>query len=453
MTNNEDQFSLDDFTDSQASGFGSSTPSPIRGTVKVGKTEYAVDLQWETPQDPAKAAKEAREYASRQSDRPDFFCVRKGVKTQFGLGYASMGHKTNLPSLAAHICQGKGASFIALFEVEDGYYLLAVRDDTILSDAERFIGNLGEASQEMIRLIGQYDFPEIIAPASLEIDGARDLTLRSVLSGSTSVRLKDVKRSAGYIKIGLAAVIAGLVLVGGKVYWDDIKQAQIDADFKAQFEAAQEKVGLAEPKVEIPKMPWDGELMGARVLEACYKEIQKFPLDLPGWTIEAVDCRPAGGSASVGVVVRRDQSMDDGGATLLDAMQMVKFNGIDPILTHQQNGSSGPFGFQWSVGGLPRIPVDIKTEKKADIIQSVMLIMESRHTEVSFSPAEAADFWDGVNIEFKTSLSPLSFADVLDAIPGFMLISLEYSIEDNIYTVKGKAYEQKPLPENAVVQR
>ncbi|MNW08992.1 hypothetical protein D3C71_2058860 [compost metagenome] len=79
--------------------------------------------------------------------------------------------------------------------------------------------------------------------------------------------------------------------------------------------------------------------------------------------------------------------------------------------------------------------------------------MESRRTEVSFSPADSNEFWTGVNIEFKTSLSPLSFADVLGAVPGFMLDSLEYQVEDNVYTIKGKAYEQLPLPENADVQR
>jgi hypothetical protein len=451
MSNLDDQFSLDDFSDSQTSGFGPSTPSPIRGTVKVGKTEYAVDLQWETPQDPSKVAKEARAYAAGQSDPPDFFCVRKGVKTQYGLGYSSMGHKTNLPSLAAHICQSKGSSFIALFEVDGGYYLLAVRDDSILSDAERFISHLGEAAQELGRLIGQYDFPEIIAPSSLDIDGSREQSIESLLSGSTPVRLKDINKSRGYIRLGLAAAAAAIVLFGVKFYWDSIEQAKIEAELKAQFEAAQVKVGLAEPKIEIPKMPWDGAVMGARVLETCFKEIQKFPLDIPGWTIDSMDCVPVGTAASIGVIIRRDKAMEDGGATILDAMQMAKFNGLNPSFAPTPNGSSGPFGFQWSVGDQPRIAADIKTETRANIEKSVMLIMESRHTEVSFSPADSNDFWDGVNIEFKTSLSPVSFADVLDAIPGFMLTSLEYQIEDNIYTVKGKAYEQKPLPEN--VQR
>ncbi|MCZ7861254.1 type 4b pilus protein PilO2 [Agrobacterium salinitolerans] len=453
MSNNEDHFNLDDFTDVPAAGFGAAAPSALRGTVKIGKVEYAVDLQWETPQDPGKVVKEAREYGAGQSDRPDFFCVRKGVKTQYGLGYASIGHKTNLPSLAAHICQSKGSSFVALFEVDGGYYLLAVRDDAILSDAERFIDSLPEANEQLIRLTTQYDFPEVIAPQSLDIEGSREQSLESVLTGRVSVRLKDIKRSAGYIKLGVVAAIAVLVLVGGKVYWDDLKQAEIDADFAAQFNKATETVGLTEPKIEIPAMPWDGQLMGVRVLEKCFEEIKKFPLDLPGWTVEGLDCKPSGENADIAAFVSRDKALEQGGMPITGAMRMVKHNGLEPQLSAGGNGSAGPFGFTWAVGGIPKIPVDIATERKSVIISSLLQIMESRRTEVTFSPADSNEFWDGVNIEFKTSFSPLSFADVLGAVPGFMLDSLEYRVEDNVYTIKGKAYEQLPLPEKAAVQR
>lgn len=454
MSNNEDHFNLDDFTDGPAAGFGAAAPSALRGTVKIGKVEYAVDLQWETPQDPGKVVKEAREYGAGQSDRPDFFCVRKGVRTQYGLGYASIGHKTNLPSLAAHICQSKGSSFIALFEVDGGYYLLAVREDVILSDAERFIDNLPEANEQLVRLTAQYDFPEVIAPESLEIEGSREQSLESVLTGRVSVRLKDIKRSSSYIKYALAAGVAVIVIFGARYYWDQIEQERIQLEAEIALQNAKETVGLAPEKVVIPPMPWDGQLIGVRVLEKCIEEIKKFPLDLPGWTVESLDCKPSGENADIAAFVSRDKSLEDGGMPITGAMRMVKHNGLEPALDFGPGtGSAGPFGFTWAVGGIPKIPADIQTEKKKVITNSLLQIMESRRTEVTFSPADSNEFWDGVNIEFKTSFSPLSFADVLGAVPGFMLDSLEYRVEDNVYTIKGKAYEQLPLPENAAVQR
>jgi hypothetical protein len=451
MSNNEDHFNLDDdFADVPASGFGAATPSALRGSVKIGKAEYAVDLQWESPQDPGKVVKEARAYAAGQSDRPDFYCVRKGVKTQFGLGYAAQGHKTNLPSLAAHICQNKGSSFLALFEVEGGYYLLAVRDDNILSDAERFIDNLPEANEQLIRLTAQYDFPEVIAPDGLEIEGSREVSIETVLTGRTNVRLKDIKRSGSYIKYGVAIGIAVIVIFGARYYWDRIEQERLQAEAEAALEQAKTKIGLADEKVVVPKMPWDGQLMGTRVLERCFQEIKKFPLDIPGFTVTSLECQPSGDNADIAAYVTRDKGLDEGGMPITGAMRMVKYNGLDPQLSSPSAGSAGPFGFSWAVGNIPKIPADIETEKKAVIVRSVLQIMESRRTEVSFSPADSNEFWTGVNIEFKTSLSPLSFADVLGAVPGFILDSLEYQVEDNVYTIKGKAYEQLPLPENAV---
>jgi hypothetical protein len=454
MSNNEDHFNLDGFDDSPAAGFGAASPSAIRGSVKVGKVEYAVDLQWETAQDPNKVVKEARDYAAGQTDRPDFFCIRKGVRTQFGLGYAAQGHKTALPSLAAHICQSKGHSFVALFEVDGGYYILAVRDDTILSDAERFIDNLPEAAEQLNRLTAQYDFPEVIAPDSLDIEGSREQSIESVLSGRTSVRLKDIKRSASYIKYALAGGVAIIVIFGGRYYWDQIEQERIQEEAQAALEAARQTITFQEEKVIVPPMPWDGQLMGVRVLERCVQEIKKFPLDLPGWSVTSLSCGPSGENADIAAYVTRDKSLDEGGMPITGAMRMAKHNGLEPALDFGGgNGSGGPFAFTWAVGGLPKIPVDIKTEKKMVITSSVLQIMESRRTEVTFSPADSNEFWTGVNIEFKTSLSPLSFADVLGAVPGFMLDSLEYQVEENVYTIKGKAYEQLPLPENAAVQR
>lgn len=456
MSNNEDLFTLDDFSDSQAGGFGLSEPTSIRGTIKVGKVEYAIDLQWETPNDAGKAAKEAREYAAAaaQDDRPDFFCVRKGSKTQYGLGFAKLGHKTNLPSLAAHICQSKKPNFVALFKIDGGFYLLAVRDDNILSDTERFIENSGEASNALNRLINQYDYPEIIAPQQFDIDGSKEQSIEEVLSGSTSVRLKEIKRSSSYVKWALAGGVAVAVIFGGRYYYQMVAQERIDEAAKLMFDQAQETVGLKEAKIEIPRMPWDGQPMGVRLLETCLAEIQKFPLDIPGWNVTSLDCASGDGNANIAAFITREISLEDGGMPINGAIQMVKHNGLNPMLNVGGNGdSSGPFGFTWAVGGIPKIPADIQTEKKAVIVRSLLRIMEARRTSVTFSPAEPSDYWEGINIEFKTSLSPLSFADVLGAVPGFMLDNLEYRVEDNVYTIKGKAYEQKPLPENAVQQR
>jgi hypothetical protein len=451
MTKIEDQFSLDDLDGGSSSGFGSSSSAPIRGTVQVGKIEYAVDLQWETPRDASKAAKEAVQHASNQTDRANFFCIRKGTKTQFALGFSSMGHRTNQPSLAAHICQNKGASFVAIYELEDGgFYLLAVRDDTILSDSERYIQDQSDAFEALNRLMGQYDFSEVVAPAGFEIDGARVQTLQSVLIGKASVRLQDVSTNSKKFRL---IVIGGLVVaafLGGRYYLDQQERDRLAQEALAQLEAAQQATGLKKEEVIVPPMPWENQPIGTHILETCYNEIQKFPLDIPGWTVDRLDCTPLDDAASIGVFINRDKNMNDAGSTLMDALQMSQFNGLKPLLTHQNTGSNGPFGFQWSVGGHARIPADIETAKIGEITTAVLYVMESRHTNVIFSSAEEDDWSKAVNIEFSTNLSPLGYVDILDAIPAFMLTSLEYDIKTNRYTIKGKAYEQKPLPENAV---
>lgn len=446
MANLDDQFDIGGFETESSAGFGSPSSS-IRGTVRIDKTEYAVDLQWETASDPSRAIKEAKEYAASASDRPDFFCVRKGAKTQYGLGFASMGHKTNQPSLAAHICQNKGASFLALFEVDGGYYLLGVRDEMILSDFERFIDDQNEAINVFIPLTTKFEWAEIIAPENFEIEGARHADIRTVLGGRPSVRLKDMKSTSNLIRFGFLGLLAVGAVLGVRYYYDQIELQRIASEAQAQLDEAQRKVGLKEEEVKVPPMPWEGQVVGVRALETCFAEIMKFPTDVPGWDLSDLTCKPLdGGMVNVAAYMGRSATLEEGGAPVSYAMKMVKLNGLDPVLSMPSLGSAQNIAFQWGVPGLDVYPADLATLSISTVSDALLKVMEARRTSVNISPADSDEWRRGVTIEFTTTMSPLNFTDILGAIPGFLLEEVEYKLESNEYTIKGKAYEQLPIP-------
>src|SRR3546814_10294005 len=76
----------------------------------------------------------------------DFYCVRTEGVPQYGLGSREFGHKAGIPSLAAHAASNKGGSWIGAFTVRDGFYLLAVKDDAVLSEYDKFFAS--ERSEE-----------------------------------------------------------------------------------------------------------------------------------------------------------------------------------------------------------------------------------------------------------------------------------------------------------------
>lgn len=447
MSDTDQDYGLDNFGGDDLSGFEEDVSIPIVGTLRVGKVEYAIDLQWNIPVEAGRAASEARQYAAGEIDKPDFYCVKPGAKAQFGLGFSIMGHKPGQPALAAHICNNDMPSFAALFEVEGGYYLLGVNDGLILSDAEQFYANKDDASEALVSLLGMNDFPEVFAPSSMDIEGAKQQSLESVLSGRPSVRLKDINQSSSYIKWGFAIAIAVIVIFGVRYYLDDIEMKRITNELARQAALAQTKVGLKEEEIPIPPMPWENKVQGAKALEACYSEIIKFPLDIPGWGASDLECISSGSGVSITSYLSRGGTLKSGAYPISYAIEMVKDNGLSPRFSAAAGrGTTSNIAFDWSVPNLPSIPIDIQTETVSEITNSLLRIMEYRRTSYIISPADSNQYWRGINITFETNLNPMNYADILEAIPGFMLTSLKFQIDNNNYTIKGKAYEQLPIP-------
>lgn len=445
----DDQYGLSDFGDEDSMSFGEDVSSPLVGTLRIGKTEYAIDLHWNIPVEPNKAASEARRYRVGEQDRPDYFCVKTGRHVQYGLGYASLGHKPNLAVLAPHICENVESSFIGLFEVEGGYYLIGAVDGLILSDAEQFYSKESDAFDAFTRTLGMNDFSVIYAPESMGVEGSVPRDIEDIISGKPPSRLKDTSKSSGYIKLVLFIAILGIVIFGVRYYLNEAEMQRIAAEIQQQAELASQRVGLKEEEVPIPPMPWENLALGAKALEACHAEILKFPLDIPYWQITDLNCTLSGSGVSVTSYLRRDKTLEAGGPPISYAIQMAKDNGISPRFSSRaENGTAENIAFDWSVTNLPTIPVDIKTETILNIRTSLLQIMESRRTSYTISPADSNQYWKGINIEFDTHLSPISFADIIEAIPGFVFTSLDYQLEQNRFTIKGKAYEQLPIPIN-----
>jgi hypothetical protein len=446
-------FGADEIDDTQSNDFGASPTGLPVGSVRIGKVDYAVGLLWTPTKDVSKAPQQARKYAQESREAPDFFCVRKGLKSQIGYGFSASGHKLALPSLAAHIAQNKGSSFLALFEVEGGYYLLGVKDDAILSDAERFFENRSQALAELYNQISMFEWPEVIAPAGFDVDGARVASIDSVLTGRISVRLRDIRRRGSWTKYVVLALLAGVAIFGVRVWWAQQEEDRIAEAAIQKMNDLQVQVGIKEAEEKPPEMPWTNRVQGARAIETCVGEIMKVPLDIPGWDVKDIICQPpsaptaAGPFVTVAANLSRARTLEDGGAPIQWAERMIRDNGLDPKLVMPDTGSSQNISMQWEIDGMPTIPLDLKTERLGKIRDSVLRVMESRMTSVTFSsPANQTAWFQGVNIEFSTKLSPLSYVDLLGAIPGFMLEQMTYNIDNKNYTIKGNAYERLPGP-------
>jgi hypothetical protein len=441
MANMDDGFGIDGMDDS---ALGESSTYIMRvGVIRVNKRDYAVGLQWNTLEDPSRASEEARAYASMPSVSADFIGVRQSTSPQFAVGFKSYGHKSNMPSLAAHAAREKGGSWLGLFEVAGGYYLLAVRDDAIISEFDRFYDDR-EAALRAFQEVRYMPWDETIAPASFQVDQNSSATLETLLSGKPPVKLSDVKKTSPIVKFCLAGFFVVGSIVGVSLY---LQGEGLEEGQRRAAELAQQATSpfAQQPEVEAPpEMPWVNKLQGAKFLDRCVGDIRKFRLSIPGWTVTEFFCKLETGTAAA--AIDRAGTIGSGGGSINWIKKYVSRDGFEPRITPPPEGSGSRVRVDWPLSDVPNHPVDIKTLKIDKIRHALLTIFEDRMTPIRFGEADTNQFWRGLQFDYETKLDPLAFADVLSAVPGLIVDDVTYSVTTNTWSVKGRAYEQLPLP-------
>lgn len=423
----------------------STTPSISKGVIQVNKRSYAVGLYWEGVEDSSDAASHARERA----DNADFFCVYKAPnKTQVGFANRSQGHKTNMPSLAAHIASSRTGRFLALFAVEGGFYILGVREDGINPLLERFVGSRDEA-MDLFEDAKADNWDEMIAPNAFGWKDTTEIHIDDCLRGRPPVRLKDIKRSGYFVKLLLLGIIIATGIFGFQ-FWQ-----QMDAENQARLQAEADALRAStadaflpgqQQKIEIPEAPWVNLTLGSYFLKKCVDDIMEFPLDIPGWTVKNFICENPTTPVAAAVLTR--DALGKGGGPINWIAPYVKAKSYTPNVLQSSSGSSDTVSAQWELfaGNPPKVPIDQATLPVNQVKTKLVEIMESRFTPVLTSTSNINDFYKGLDFSFDIDLDPRGYLDVITAIPGSVIESVEFDLETNIWKIKGKSYEQLPLP-------
>lgn len=427
-----------------ASSFGSGSTT---GVIKVKKTEYAIGLIWETVSDAATAAQTARDRAGNA----DFFCVRSGTVTQFGLGERKLGHRVNMPSLAAHVAANRAGQFLALFEVANGYYILAVRHDGINSQLERHIADRHEAV-ELFEEYSGLDWDEKIAPESFGWPDTTILRLEDCLSGRAPVRLKEVKRKSNVVKLGGLAILVIAGIIGYQVYNKTVADAENARILKEQFDKATKNVpGMKKEEVVVPPPPWERKVAGAPMLNLCVEQILEFPLDIPAWNVTGFTCSNPVDPIAV-ALISRDKELGDGGGPITWIKNFATPKSYTPELVPDGNGSNNQVSMQWMLyapGKAPKYAADQVVLPVAKVRQNLLSLFEQRMVPIRFGSFSKNDFYAEMSFEFETHFDPRNFLDIIARVPGVVIENVAYTLADNNWKIKGKTYEQLPLPANA----
>jgi hypothetical protein len=278
-------------------------PSPI-GTpkiLKIGSRKYAVGLRWfvaDTANRDLRA--QARQEIRDTGGWADLYVLREAQGgrevRQFGLGARADGLVPGAVAAAAAAANSLPGTWLGAFATDGGWWIVQVRDDAIVADGDAFYELEREAIERFDRE-RRLDWGSIYAPASWNVEGARELSIIDLLQGQRSPRLQEANPSGTYLKI---ALLVGLIAVGGGLgytFWLDYQDrlAQEAAERERQEREARLRAALlarqqAQPIV-VPA-PWTEQPQHAPWFEHCQAALAAIPSQIPGYRLSGRRCEP-----------------------------------------------------------------------------------------------------------------------------------------------------------------
>lgn len=452
----EEELSVDDLdeleqqSDSQSATAEEDGDPPWGATITVNDTTYAVSLFWQPLQDTNDPFPEVQETVDNVMEGADLFCIRQDSSPQYGIGNSVEGHKAGMPSAAAAIADifSDKSSSVAVFEVDEGYWFIAVRNDLILSEEDILYLNEEDAKRAFYAMMAVPDWGRKIAPASWEIEGTEEADLFDILKephGSKLMRIDKARQQKTKIIIGVAALL--VLIIGYKLVSTMFAPAP-KRTFRPltplkPLEIEEEKE--LPPPVEVK--PWEKLVVPEDFLNRCYAGVMQIKsMIVPGWKVGNIQCTTSGLST--------DWTMEWGHLGILKrAFEEYGMPGFDFMLS--DTGTSAVASL--AMGDIavhsetPKYSIYELREEWTNIFQAikknVTLSEESEQTTQVIpgrnggEPRTITKVYNKLAFGFSSDLPVSEWLGVFNQFPALELKQLEYNMTDGTWSYEGQIYE------------
>jgi hypothetical protein len=277
--------------------------------ISIDRKKYAVGLFWQ----PVARGVTARNYARQLARDVDKKLNRyTEYRAMVGLGSSRTGHRAGMPGAAAEVMEAfaEFSSFLAVFKIKEGYWLIAVRNGIIIAD--RLFESEDSVRNEYTGLSTMPDWLAMFAPAIWGMPRSIERHLDDVVTGNVRALLKPVShfRTTFVSMLLLAAFVLGITYF----FQEPISQIltpkpQISAidpilaeEFKKRIE---EKNKELDQRFEIKKteplpleMPYDSLPNPLERAALCYRATAFLMQSIPGWVQLGAECSDAHASAT-----------------------------------------------------------------------------------------------------------------------------------------------------------
>ena len=183
----------------------------IKQIITVRRKKFATGLFWQPVGLGAAARNVAKQLAKTSNKKYNLFAE---YKSMVGLANTHDGAHIGMQSAAAQIVDSLSefVSFLAVFNVDTRFYLVAVRNGIIIRDI--LIENQEEARKLYTELASLPDWGALIAPSSWGIPKSQDKNISDLIEGDSIARLRPI----GFMKTVFPSILLSILFILFGVY-------------------------------------------------------------------------------------------------------------------------------------------------------------------------------------------------------------------------------------------
>lgn len=257
---------------------------------KIGSRRFAFGLLWQAAESPKTVLREARALASDPRVKADLYVVRTGAECQFGLGRKASGLVPGAVAAAAAAASRLKGTWLGAFRLGAGYWIVAIRDDLVLPDGDRYYATESDARERFLAEHRQGGWQRVFGPTAW-LDTAEEVSAADLLGNAKQPRLAEVNPLAARFKYILAAGLGFGVLLGAAWYYQHVATTMpVPPDIN---------YGALPPPPAPPAAtpPWYERANAGMHFDACVARLATLPTDAPGYRLRSLSCDHARYSA------------------------------------------------------------------------------------------------------------------------------------------------------------
>ena len=183
----------------------------IKQTITVHHKKFATGLFWQ-PLGVGNTARNSAKQLSKNSDKK--YSLFTEYKSMIGLASSRDGAHIGMSSAAAHIVDSLSefVSFLAVFNVDKYFYLVAVRNSVIIRDI--LIESEDVARRLYTELSSIPDWGALIAPSVWGMPKSQEKNIYDLIENNNIARLRPI----GFVKAIYPSVLLAILFVGFGIY-------------------------------------------------------------------------------------------------------------------------------------------------------------------------------------------------------------------------------------------